>query len=87
MPLSYTAGTLPTPVPRTNWPGSKATFQFGDNELVIPWATYMAKATIHVPSEIQLEHDLLLLLTLSQVMLVTTRGLVIETAEVRSNRR
>jgi hypothetical protein len=79
----YTPSARPVPRVRNATPGG---FAVGDNAVRIPWDSYTGRATVTIPSPgsspVSLDDDLILLLTLTQAILESTRGFVLSTFPV-----
>jgi hypothetical protein len=81
-PPLYTPGSLP--VQRAKYPGSSPVFAYGANTMVFPWDSRTGHTTVTIPPETSLDDDLILYLTQNDAILLTARGVVINTATVET---
>ncbi|KVO08118.1 hypothetical protein [Burkholderia ubonensis] len=79
-PPQYTPSGLK--VARSKYPSTSPVFAYGDNSLVFPWDSRTGKTTVSIPTDQSLDDDLILYLTQNDAILLTARGVVINTSPV-----
>jgi hypothetical protein len=71
-------------VPRSKYPSTTAVFAYGDNPMVFPWNSRTGHTTVSISVDISLDDDLILYLTQNLAILLTARGVVLSTSEVKT---
>lgn len=84
LPPRYTPASIVVPRSKARQPGA---FAIGDNDVLIPWDSFLGSATVRVPDPrdgvVSVDDDLWLYLATNRVTLITTRGYVLDTFPVR----
>ncbi|CAD7717980.1 hypothetical protein LMG31884_27200 [Xanthomonas hydrangeae] len=82
-PPLYTPSSLA--VPRSKYPSTSAVFAYGDNTLVFPWDSRTGHATVTISQDSSLDDDLILYITQNKAILLTARGVVLNTFDVTTS--